>query len=640
MLGKIKDLLQNPILLLCVIPTCIYGYALFCGFVYDDIALTVVNNPVLTGDLPWTTLFAWDRPVREFTILFDHILWGMNPFGYHLQNLLWHCANTVLIFFFLRFLRVEKDVAFWSSLLFSIHPINSESVVWISARKELLCLFFEVGACFLFVRAVLNNNRFEFIASMVSLVLALYSKQVAIVLPALMLLSLWFYHQQVEQPFKLRLWYKWFIAPIVIVGLYLIFSSRVLEQLIFVETSGTYYDPAARDVEFIFLSAILTPFAILSNSIWLYFVPIDLTVERAFEPVTSLLDMRWISGLFLLTYIIYIFVMYRKEIKGLSFGIGWFLITWLPVSGFAPVAYLMADRYLYIPGMGFCFLMILGCYLMYRFFSLRFSNVVMTIGLILLLLFYMRTAVRTFDWKDEISLWTSAVRARPHYAKAYVSLANAYSDIGDRKTAQLVWNKALSLNPNLPQVWLNQGISFKRQENYEAAERCYKKALELLPTYGRAHYNLGLLYMEQALTKQALHHFQAASEHLYDRLNTAYLKGLSHYHIARIFFSQHNEDTALIHLKQAQRLAPGYAPIYNLNGLIHQNNPEVARDSFQKAIQINPIYDEAYYNLGLLEWNMGNKEKADEHWNKAAELKPSLAKLIKSVKNPIILPQK
>ena len=146
---------------------------------------------------------------------------------------------------------------------------------------------------------------------------------------------------------------KALIPPFLIALVFLFLSYNILSALQITGERGTFYDPGSNGVEYSLQSAILTPFATWLNSLWLCVWPMDLTIERAFPPVTSWSDPRWMAGAVLMAGVIVGAWMARKTIPAILFGAFWFFITWAPVSGAVPVGYLMADRYLYIPCVGF-----------------------------------------------------------------------------------------------------------------------------------------------------------------------------------------------------------------------------------------------------------------------------------------------
>lgn len=609
--------------LLIILPFLAYIYALNCGFVYDDVAITVVENPALTGQASIGEILTWDRPLREFTYMLDHWLWGFRSFGYHLQNIIWHIANTLLLYIFLNFLGVTEILAFLTALLFSIHPINTEPVVWVSGRKELLCLFFELLASYWFVLSLSKWNETRAVPwkycslCLMSLVLALLSKQVAVVSPFLFLAASVFYSINFGIPVQWKRLGAALAGTIVVVLLFVLCSYDLVGRLSVMQERGTYFDPAARNVAYTFLSAVLTPFATFAESIWLYLWPMDLTVERAFVPVTSIWDYRWLLGLGTALLLVITAIRLYVARPAFAFGLFWLILTWGPVSGIAPVAYLLADRYLYIPGIGF-YLAVLSL------FQDKLKNKIFIVFFILVWVgLSVRTMCRTVDWKDEFHLWNAAVASRPQIPAGYINLGNAYQEKGEYEKALAYWHEALKRKGDLPQVYVNMGNVEKNRGNKDIAEMDYRMAIKLLPEYGLAHYNLGLLLEEKGSTEEALQHLEQATRFMYGKRDSQLRQGLAHYQFARICITHGNIDKAISHLLWAERLYPNYAPLYLLKGLVSKE-PETARLSFTQALELNPKYGEAYFYLGLLDWQSGDKTKAEELWKQAVQLNPAL----------------
>ncbi|MBD3265680.1 tetratricopeptide repeat protein, partial [bacterium] len=236
-----------------------------------------------------------------------------------------------------------------------------------------------------------------------------------------------------------------------------------------------------------------------------------------------------------------------------------------------------------------------------------------------------------FDWKNEFTLWQSAVAARPENPKGYINLGNAYFDRDDIDTALKHWRKALSMQQDLPQVWVNMGNAIKRQGDFAEAETCYRKALDILPEYGLAHFNLALLLEKQGKSDPALKHMLIAAEYMYGKRNENRRKGLAHYHCARMLAARQEMAKALPHLVRAERLAPRFAPLYLLKGTL-ADNPQDARQAFKMAIRLDPTHGEAYFNLGVLEWRLGNTSLANQLWEKAVKFNPSIQEMVENIK--------
>lgn len=620
---------EAGLLLLCSIG--VYLYTLGCGFVYDDVALTVLENPALTGEASAWDVLGWDRPLREFTYMLDHALWGFSPAGYHLQNLLWHGANTLLLFAFLRLLGLASPLPFWTALLFALHPIQTEAVAWVSGRKELLCLFFELLACFLYLRALARpvfdrKAAVLYAGCSLALLLALLSKQVAAAAPLLLFGSAWLFARLHHLPLDWKRQGRFLLGPLALTSFFILYQYGLFERLELMQDRGTYYDPAAREVSYTPLSAVLTPLAVFGQSLWLSLWPLDLTIERGFAPVVAWADLRWLAGLLGAALWSGIAWACRARQPAIAFGLFWWLAAWAPVSGVLPVAYLMADRYLYIPTLGFA---LAGVALLHQLPLDRQKITLLLLGLSAA--FAIRTLDRGMDWKDEFTLWNAQIAARPALPQGYINLGNAHLARGEVDQAISYWQKALERQPNAPQVWLNWGNAEQQRGNPSLAEAHYRKALELLPDYGLAHYNLGLLLAEKGQISEAIAELEKAATQIYGKHAMRRRQGLAHYHLARLLFGQGEAAKATSHLIRAEHLYPRHAPTYLLKGSLAQS-PQAAREAFLTAIYLEPTYSEAYFNLGVLEWRTGNHQDAQRAWDKAVALNPALAEQIAALR--------
>lgn len=624
--------MQRPIvsyLVLMLAPWLVYALAIPGEFVYDDIAITVVENPALQGEVSAWAILQWQRPLREFTYQLDHALWGFWSPGYHVQNIVWHMLNGLLLFALLRRLQMPAGGALAAALLFSVHPIQVEPVAWISGRKELLCLFFQLLSIYAWLiwLARTGKRAYGWLAlSVLSLGLALLSKQVAVIAPGLLLLVSAVHDRTQGQGLHWRRW-LWALLHVGLVLLYVLFRSGLLSRLENVFAMGTHYDPAARDVSYTLLSALLTPFATLGRSVGLLLFPADLTIERAFEPVQALDDWRWWAGLFALAAAGAIsFLLWRKTLW-FAAGTVWFLLTWLPTSGAIPLGYLIADRYLYVPSIGFCLAVVaLGGALLPRD-----RRVQAALLIALLLGLSLRSVDRTLDWRDPIALWQSATEARPHNPKAWSGLGNAYARAGETEKAFDAWQAALSLDPRLPQVWVNMGGAYRQAGELQKAEKAYRKALDILPDYGVAYYNLGVLEERRGNLDRALHFYQLATRHLYGKRNEERRKGMAHYQVARLLTAQGELQAARSHLTYAERFAPNHAPLYVLKGQIASRSAAEARQAFETAIALDAEHAAAWFHLGVLAYEQGSPNEAQGYWKRAVQLDPAYQERIQAI---------
>jgi len=513
-IGKSNIMNDNrilPILLLILACIAVYANSLNGDFVYDDVTLTVLENPFLNGLVGWREVLTWDRPVREFTYWLDHKIWGNRPFGYHLQNLFWHVLSVFLMWRILRELGVEPWQACLAPLLFAIHPVNTEAVAWISGRKDLLCLFFELCAVWSFLRFLRAGvwcHAYAVVA-ILSLFLALFSKQVAVVLPlqiGMIACVLGGRHTLSRKRVAALLGVLLVVTLVLSVG-----SLRMVETAQEALQRGTYYDPSARHAEL--THPFLTGWAVWGSAVRLLLFPHPLTIERTMAPVSSWGDPRWMAGFVVFLAALALLWRFRRH-PVRTIGLAWILVAWLPTSGIIPATYLLADRYMYIPCVGFC--LFLSDWLLqwlYRLEDLPRKAAAIAVSL-LLAGFTFATVDRNWDWNDEISLWSSAARFEPANPKVRFNLGNACSDRDFRDQAEKEWKAALDLKPDYAEVHINLGGLYHERGDPDTAESHYREALKIVPDYGIALYNLAALYKERGNLEEAIQWMSRAVEHI------------------------------------------------------------------------------------------------------------------------------
>jgi len=338
------------IVLIALVCLAVYSNTLYMDFVWDDlpqikenVLITSLKNiprilitEVWKGVKGGEDVAPYYRPVFTLSLAIDYFFWKLNPLGYHLTNILLHLLVTTGVYMLSVRLLKDKPAALFSGLVFSVHPVHSEAVSWISARNESLAALFMFSSFYLYLLFKEKGNVRYIGTSLVLFFLALLSKEMAITLPALLLLfEFCFGTGAWKKKLKLPVLYGTMIVP------YLIARTLVLD------ISSLQNEPV--------LWRIFTSFGILLNYIRLLIFPVnlkayyDVPVQKTFQAPDVLIPLLLLSAVF--TAIVFL----RKYDKRLFFGLFWILIAVIPVSGI-PVLILpspMAERYLYIPSVGF-----------------------------------------------------------------------------------------------------------------------------------------------------------------------------------------------------------------------------------------------------------------------------------------------
>lgn len=443
----------SPFVLLIVI--CAFTLAAFArifagDFHYDDIS-TILENSHLDG---WRTFVGhldhMVRPVLYATFLFDRSVYGTNPAGYHLLNLLLHMGSGLLIY--LIFTRAEKEndslIPFWIALLFLIHPIATETVTYISGRASGLMTFFYLFAFFLYIKVSEHSDavklRWLYLSgSVLSLVLSLGSKETAVTFPLALLL--WdLLMRRLKGP-SLRSailsGHLPFWIVLLLAATWASVHPRYTALAQFSFTLRPFWDNALSELHGIAYGLVL------------FFTPWNQNFDHHLPEFHSLfqwplpLDLLLLSG----TVAIGLFSWRRHPL--VAFGLGWFFLQLLPIS-LIPRNDLLSERNLYLPSIGlFLAIVALGSLSTQRFSTVlprpgifRFASMGLAAVAVLALCFF--TYQRNQLYQDRLSLWSDAVLKSPAKARPHNNLGYAYAIRGDWDRAIEEFRAAVRLDPD------------------------------------------------------------------------------------------------------------------------------------------------------------------------------------------------
>lgn len=353
-----------PIALIIIISSAIYANTLKNSFVYDD-SVTIVNNTFIKklNNIPKLVsndyfLYSSEtsyRPVVTFTYFLDYAIFDLKPWGYHLTNLLLHAINCILLYLFLLLLAKQLSIKKLSpvntilsnlsdnqpliiSLLFATHPILTEAVNAISFREDLLSFFFYMTTLNIYIATTSSSGGRLYPLSCITYALALLSKEMAATLPMIVYLYEWIVSDKESR-----------IAPSFLLNKYIIGYATI--TLAFLILRFIFHHPSEHITSWQLSERLLTVPWLLLSSLKSAILPFSLSADHVITPVKSLFSPRFIVPLISVTLLIVILIMKRK--RELVFGILFFIITLFPVYNIIPIAFPLAERYLYLPTIGF-----------------------------------------------------------------------------------------------------------------------------------------------------------------------------------------------------------------------------------------------------------------------------------------------
>jgi hypothetical protein len=498
------------------------------GFVnFDDDFYIFENLHVIEGltskNIKWafSTLYEgfW-MPLTWLSHMLDCELYGLNPKGHHLNNLLLHIVNTLLLFLALR----KMTKALWQSAfiaaLFALHPLHVETVAWVTERKDVLSTFFWMITMWTYAHYTERPGFGRYIMVFIFFSFGLMAKPMLVTLPfALLLLDYWplgrlrlkksSIHDHFQASKSPHGGIKLFSpVSLVLEKIPLIILSGVLGSLTFFAERGVGALPSLDSFPLgvRIANALVSYMSYIIKMIW----PLHLTV---FYPHPGMPPWWQVVGALLLLGVISIFVIKRaRQHPYLPVGWLWYLGTLVPVIGLIQVGgHSMADRYTYVPLIGLFIILSWGIpYLLKRF---TYKKIICsTLAGLWLLFLFVNTHVQVLHWRNSITLFTHALNVTSDNYLAHNNLAYALAQKGDLEGAIRHISEALRIKPNYIEPHYNLGAVLARQGKLEEAIKEFLWVLERDPNSAGANYNLGLALTELARYEEAIPHFVKALE--------------------------------------------------------------------------------------------------------------------------------
>jgi len=559
------------------------GYlpALRAGYVWDDDDY-VTKNPLLVEEDGLKRIwFSTDQPSQYFPLVYtsfrlEYAIWQLNPLGYHIINIILHAINALLVWRLLGKLGVAG--AYVAAAIFALHPVQVESVAWITERKNLLMSLFGLLSLLVWMRFAERSVRSQrawpyYVASVILYALALLSKTTACTLIAALLLLLWLKGIRIDRKRCLQ------IVPFIVLGL------AMGALTIWWEHSHQGLHPTA--LGFNPLERIL----IASRALWFYLGkliwPMDLSFSYRHWDINAQEPKQYV-WLFLCLLIVGSMWCWRARLGKASIAaMLFFVATLLPILGFISLwtfyfTY-VADHYQYLACIGPIALAVsFGYYIANRLGRWGKKAMMVAAGLILLALGGL-SAEQCRLYKNSETLWRDTIAKNPDSWMAHNNLGNILKEQGKDDEAVEHFYEALQIKPDFAGAHYNLANMLQLKDEFEKAIGHYRRALEIRPNYSKAHSNLAVALQLQGKDDEAIEHYRRS-------LSIMGKSAQNHYNLAHALRAKGAIDEAIMHYRQ--------------------------------SLQIKPNSHEVHYNLGITLIMAGEREGALRHFEKVRKLKP------------------
>jgi tetratricopeptide (TPR) repeat protein len=615
--------------LLVIVPFLIYFNSFHNGFVFDDIPL-IWENPGIRSlsnipNLLWGGVGTGGisyRPLRFISYAVDYYFWGLNPVGYHLSNILFHIATTFLVFGVVFLLVGSYWCAILSALFFSLNPVQTDSVTYISGRRDILCALFYLAGFYFFLRYREIRKVRYLLLTFFSYILSLSSKEMGVTLPLLLFIYDYFEVKSKEKgvwrSFK-EVWSRYYFLylPVFLVGIWFTYYKLFIN---YPSTRHEYYGGNL-------VTNFLTVGKILVYYLKLIFLPVVLNADysyNAFPLSQGLFEPATFTSLLILGMIFYLIYRLLTGERVIAFGLLWFFIAVLPVCQIFPHHELLAEHYLYLPIVGIS----LGVgYVMGELIrGYKFKQVLIGCYLVVLILFGVRVFDRNRDWKDGLTLWSKTVSTAPQCARALDNLGVEYYNLERYREAIPYHERAIRLKPDYAIAYYNLGNAYNHSNLCDKAISAYQQSIRLKPDNIRAYNNLGVAYKNCKLYREAVLMYHKVLEREPGNRSAINNMGvaLNSINFFKVALPWCEKAVALNHRDVMALQNLGVA----LSGL---GDHERALSVLQSALALNPRNTDIHVNLGSVYRRMGDDKKATEEYQLALKMNPKSAEALNNL---------
>jgi tetratricopeptide (TPR) repeat protein len=596
----------------------VYIPAMRAGFIWDDPDY-VINNATLrsfNGLIEmWTqpgSLPQW-YPLVHTTYWIEYHLWGLWPTGYHIDNVLLHIVSALLLWRLLRMLRVPG--AWLAAAIFAVHPVQVESVAWITERKNVLSGVFYFLSLITYLQfdaardAPVTQRRGRlYYVSLLLFVAALLSKSVVATLPATLLVIFWWKRGTIRwrdiRP----------LIPFFVIGIGLGLLTAYLE----VHKVGARSDKIVE----LNLSAVQRVL-IAGRAVCFYFgkliVPWPLVfIYPQWKPIGPAIWWQWLFPIFVVVAILSLVLLRNRIGRGPAAAVMVFCGTLFPALGFLNVYPMrfsyVADHFQYHAAAAMITLL---AALLCRYAS--------QFGRIVLIPLAAITLIRTHDYHDAQTLWYATLRRNPDSWMVHTNLGKVLVERGEQTgderffiEAAKQYEIALGLDPNIHDTHANVATMMARKGDDAGAIAEFERALAIHPYFAPAYYGLGQVYQRQGKLDLGMEMYQKAIE-----ISPDY--PLANYSIARILEQQGDTLGAIDHYRKAVAGMPEDADArYNLGTCLLRVRlyPEAVYN-LQHAVRIRPDWAQAWTNLGAGQLFSGHPQDAIASFQSALAVSPN-----------------
>lgn len=557
-------------ILLAAVVLLLYFNTLNYPFIWDDEYLIVNNafikNPHYLKYIFTSSLFKFYssrsiniyRPIQTITYLFDYHFWKLDPLGYRLMNILIHILNSFLVYVLIGVIFRDEALSFLTSLFFAICPLHISAVTYISGRADLLVTFFFICSLLLFIKFIQNNGNFYYLGSIICFLLALFSKESALIFPLILVSTHKAFQKANDIAYSKKSvlnYFPFFIFSLTYVLLRLTVLNFEKEPMPVLQAN-------------VYLK-IITFSKVLFSYTKLIFLPINLHMQRTIKIPESILSPYAIIYLIFVIFIFLAIIKTYKQIRNnvIFWSLSWFLITLIPVY-FAMQFYrnlsvpedavMMAEHWLYTPLVGFFALIVFLILKLIRIKSLNSKKIILRIVIlpifISLMFFYAYQTIKSnLIWQDKRLFFNEILKYEPHNVLFRQWLAVAYFEKGNIDEALKIYKSLLNTHSKRleGEIHSNIGLIYLSQKSFKNAKSELAKAIDMDPLGALSYHALGVVYANEKRYPKAIANIEKSLE-----INTYDAEAWNN--LGMVYFKAGDKDKAALMWRKALEIDPDF----------------------------------------------------------------------------------
>ena len=601
-----------------------YHNSLRGPFIFDDL-ISIVENPHIRHLWPISKAVSAPpgcpvdgRPIVCLTLALNYALGRLNVIGYHAFNLMLHLASALVLFGILRrtleggklgdrFGATAIWLAATITLIWEVHPLQTESVTYIVQRSELLMGLFLLLTLYCTLRGSQSPHSSAWCsAAVMACALGMGSKEVMVGAPLIVFL----YDRIFLAPSFREQWRQRWGLYVALAGTWLILARLV---------AGTRNPVVGFELGVSSWRYLETQAGVIPYYLRLCFWPQPLVIDYYDWPVANSLGDVW-SGAVVVAALLGGAIWAFRRHPGLTFLGAWFFLILAPTSSFLPIiGEAVAERRMYLPLAAVVTMIVVGAFTLgKRLFTARRGMFIGSIGVGCVVVALLSLTIRrNRDYGLELTIWQDTVEKRPNNSRAHDNLAGALTHAGQVPEAIMHLEQALRIDPGRTSTRLNLGNALLLQGEVSEAIVQYEHVLRIRPDFADAHNNLGFALVRAGRVQESIGQYELALRLKPDYPEAYYNLGVALERVGRV-------KESIGQYEQALRLKPEFAEVHNSLGvaLVKLGKIDDAIGHYEQALRIKPDYVEAQYNLGVALVRLGRVQEAISHWEQALRIKP------------------